>query len=291
MQITARRFDFRKLVLFHGWAFLPPFVWDDAAGTLARPLRVAGGRTMRVCLRARRKTGKTVVLARIDDESAPSSADRAAVRGQVRRMLCLDQDFTEFHAVCRSDPVLGFVSRTKAGGLLRAPCAFEDLVKTVCTTNCDWRNTRRMCERLCELDGGGFPTPQALLRYTADELAARVPLGYRAETVRTLARLFAEGRLPLDEWSASGDFDRIREALGSVRGVGPYSVNHMLVLLGWYGDIPVDSEVLKYLRNSYFEGQAVPGRLAIERYERYGRWKFLAYKFERMARRMNYINK
>ena len=291
MQITARRFDFRNLALFHGWAFLSPFIWDDSVGALTRPLRVGRERAVRVCLRARRKAGKTLVLARIDGERSLTPAARKAVRRQVRRMLCLDQDFTEFHAVCRGDPVLGFVSLTKAGGLLRAPCAFEDLVKTVCTTNCDWRNTRRMCERLCALEGGAFPTPRTLLRYSAAELAERVPLGYRAETVRTVARLFAEGRLPLDRWGAAGDFDRIREALGSVRGVGPYSVNHMLVLLGWYGDIPVDSEVLRYLRNADFEGRAVPVRHAVERFERYGRWKFLAYKFERMARRMNYIDK
>ena len=90
-------------------------------------------------------------------------------------------------------------------------------------------------------------------------------------------------KLSLDEWAAAGDWDRIRASLAAIRGIGPYSVNHMLVLLGWYGDIPVDSEVLKYLRESHFHGKPVSTAQAVEPYERYGRFRFLAYKFSRMA--------
>ena len=41
----------------------------------------------------------------------------------------------------------------------------EDLVKTVCTTNCDWRNTKSMCPAICGLDGGSFPAPEAVRPY------------------------------------------------------------------------------------------------------------------------------
>ena len=119
MQITARRFDFRKLVLFHGWTFLPPFSWDDAASTLDRPLRVGRGRTVDLRLRARQKRDKTIVLAWIDGERALARSDREAVRGQVRRMLCLDQDFSEFHDVCRGDDHIAY-SYSRAIVLLQA---------------------------------------------------------------------------------------------------------------------------------------------------------------------------
>jgi len=71
-------------------------------------------------------------------------------------MLRLEEDFTDFHKLCKGDPLLGFVFETKCGGILRGATAFEDLVKTVCTTNCDWRNTKKMCISLCQLDGGRF---------------------------------------------------------------------------------------------------------------------------------------
>ena len=289
IRITARRFDFPKLVLAHGWAFLPPFEWSDKAEALCRPLRLADGRCVPVQIRAAGRGDKSIV--QVSTSARLSPAERQAVRRQVGRMLCLDQDFSGFHAMCRGDPVLGFVNRVKCGGLLRAPTAFEDLTKTVCTTNCDWRNTKKMSDALCALDGGGFPTPEIVLKNSTRRLAARVPLGYRAATVRTVAKLTADGKLPLDQWAAAGDWDRIRSSLAAIRGLGPYSVNHMLVLLGWYGDIPVDSEVLTYLRDTHFGGRAVAADKATQPYGRYGQFRFLAYKCHRMARRLNYIDK
>jgi len=289
MQITARRFDFPKLVLAHGWAFLSPFEWSDETRALCRPLRLPTGQCVPAQIRAATRGSRSIVEVNANARLAP--AERQAIRSQVRRMLCLDQDFSEFHAMCRDDPVLGFVSRVKCGGLLRAPTAFEDLVKTICTTNCDWRNTKKMSEALCALDGGGFPAPELVLKYSTRQLAARAPLGYRAETVRTIAKLTADGKLPLNQWAAAGYWDRTRSSLAAIRGVGPYSINHMLVLLGWYGDIPMDSEVLKYLRNTHFDGQAVAAEKATQPYGRYGQYRFLAYKCHRMARRLNYIDK
>jgi len=289
IRMTARRFDFPKLVLAHGWAFLSPFAWSGRNKALRRPLRLPDGQCVSVQICAGANRGKSIV--QINAALRLSPADRQAIRYQVWRMLCLDQDFSEFHAMCRGDPVLGFVSRVKCGGLLRSPTAFEDLVKTVCTTNCDWRNTKKMSDALCTLDGGGFPTPELVLKHSARQLAGKVPLGYRAETVRTVARLTADGKLPLDQWAAAGDWDRIRKCLAAIRGVGPYSTNHMLVLLGWYGDIPVDSEVLQYLQDTHFGGRAVPAEQAVQPYGRYGQYRFLAYKCHRMARRLNYIDK
>lgn len=289
IEITTRRFDFPKLVLAHGWAFLAPFEWSDEAKALSRPLCLPDGQCVPVQIRAVVRGGKSIV--QVNSNARMSPADRQALRSQVRRMLCLGQDFSEFHAMCRGDPILRFVSRAKCGGLLRAPTAFEDLVKTVCTTNCDWRNTKKMSEALCALDGGGFPAPELVLKYSARQLAARVPLGYRAETVRTIAMLTGAGKLPFDEWAVAGDWDLVRSSLAAIRGVGPYSINHMLVLLGWYGDIPVDSEVLKYLRDRHFDGQAVAVEQATQPYSRYGQYRFLAYKCHRIARRRNYIDK
>lgn len=289
IQITARRFDFPKLVRAHGWAYLSPFEWSDNNQILGRPLRLPDERCVSVQIGAAVRSGKSVIQVNTSDQL--SLADRQALRSQVGRMLCLDQDFSEFHALCRGDPVLGFVSRSRCGGLLRAPTAFEDLIKTICTTNCDWRNTRRMSDALCDLDSGGFPTPEIVLKPSARRLAASVPLGYRVETVRTAARLVAGRKLPLDEWAAAGDWDRIRGSLAAIRGVGPYSVNHMLVLLGWYGDIPVDSEVIRYLRTTHFNGEPVSEKVAAAPYERYGKYRFLAFKCGRMARWLNYVDK
>jgi 3-methyladenine DNA glycosylase/8-oxoguanine DNA glycosylase len=206
-------------------------------------------------------------------------------------MLRLDEDFSEFHRLCAGDPDLRFVAKSRCGGLLRAPSAFEDIVKTVCTTNCDWRNTKKMCLSLCAMAGGSFPTPENVLAFSPRRLAKLAPVGYRASTIVEIAKRSVEGRLPVESWAQEGDFLRVREALGEIRGIGPYSLNHILVLLGAYDTIPVDSEVLAYLRHTHFRGRPVREAEAVQPYHRYGRFRFLAFKFSRMGRKLNYIDK
>ena len=290
MQITAPRFDFRKLVLSHGWAFLPPFEWDDARNRLARPLRLASGRGVPISISVAANDGRSVVGVRVESGPGLDPDERVEARAKIRRMLRLDEDFSSFHRLCAGDPALRFVANERCGGLLRAPTAFEDLVKTVCTTNCDWRNTKKMCAALCDLAGGSFPRPERLLSVSPRRLAKAAPVGYRAGTILVAARLFTEGRLDLDAWATAGDFERVREALGAIRGVGPYCISHMLVLLGAYSEIPVDSEVLKYLRHTHFDGEAVEPPEATKPYDKYGSFRFLAFKFSRMGRRLNYID-
>ena len=58
--------------------------------------------------------------------------------------------------------------RAGAGRMLRSPTVFEDLVKTICTTNCTWSATVRMVTALVDelgvaaFGGRTFPTPAAM---------------------------------------------------------------------------------------------------------------------------------
>ncbi len=78
---------------------------------------------------------------------APPALIRAALAGQVRHMLRLDEDLSAFYAMAAADPVLAWVPNG-AGRMLRSPTVFEDLVKTICTTNCTWSATVRMVTAL-----------------------------------------------------------------------------------------------------------------------------------------------
>jgi len=233
----------------------------------------------------------TELRATIHHDIPLEAEDKSFIRRQIVRMLRLDEDFSAFHTLCKSDEMLRFAARNRCGGLLRSPDAFEDVIKTVATTNCDWRNTKSMCEKLCALDkDGNFPEPLTVLRFTERQLASKTKCGYRAKTIRAVARMTIEGKLPLDEWASAGDFERIGEVLGEVWGIGPYALSHILVLLGDYSTIPVDSEIIKYLSKTHFNGRKISPKKAVEPYERYGNFRFLAFKFGRMARRENYID-
>jgi hypothetical protein len=75
-----------------------------------------------------------------------------------------------------------------------------------------------------------------------------------------------------------------------VTGNGSYGANHLLMLLGHYGHIPCDSEVWAYLGISPKASQKEVERAAAKRYGHWGKYCFLAYKFERVFKRMNYVD-
>jgi 3-methyladenine DNA glycosylase/8-oxoguanine DNA glycosylase len=291
LKIPAPRFDWRRLIFAHGWVHLAPFHYDDQTHILSRPLRVTRSRSVMVSLPPPRRTSVPDLRASITNDAPLSASDKTLLKQQIQRMLRLEEDFSNFHNLCKSDPMLRFAARQRCGGLLRGPDAFEDVIKTVATTNCDWRNTKSMCEKLCALDrDGNFPGPGTILRFSERQLATKTKCGYRARTIRTVAKMFIEGKLPLDDWASRGEFERIRETLGEIWGIGPYALSHILVLLGDYRTIPVDSEIIKYLSRTHFNGRKITPKKAVEPYERYGDFRFLAFKFGRMARRENYID-
>jgi N-glycosylase/DNA lyase len=94
-----------------------------------------------------------------------------------------------------------------AGRVLRCPTVFEDVVKTILTTNTLWGGTIRMAASLVELYGeaapdgpasGGspnraFPTPEQLAALDAERLRQEARLGYRAPYPRTGAGWFPGG--------------------------------------------------------------------------------------------------
>jgi 3-methyladenine DNA glycosylase/8-oxoguanine DNA glycosylase len=284
IRLTTSRLNFLNLIHSHGWWMLAPFRWDEHGLVLSRPIRLQSGRSVPVQIRGRADAGASVS---ITASARNSAAVRGDVRAAVKRMLSLDQDLTDFHARCAEDELLRFAHETGSGRMLRAPTAFEDVIKTICTTNCNWQNTRKMCAQLCALDpDGNFPSPQRLGEFTQRKLERAASVGYRSRTILKAAHLTASGQLPLDAWAAAGEFGRIRQALSSIWGIGPYALNHILVLLGDFTIIPVDSEILRYLRTTHFGGEKVPASEAVKPYEQFGEHRYLAFKFGRMARKM-----
>ncbi len=225
-------------------------------------------------------------------------AGRKFLRDKVRWMFRADEDFAEFWTLCRSHPALRHCASTKRGALLRSPSVFEDVVKTLCTINCHWRNTERMVANLCQwfgepCPGDGqvytFPTPHRLAAASDRELQ-QVRLGFRAAWVRQFARRVVDGELDLDAWSRQQDPEALRAAVLGVQGIGSYAANHMLMLLGHYEAIPCDSAVRAYLGISPKASQRELERRAAKRYARWGKYAYLAYMFERVFLKRNDVD-
>jgi 3-methyladenine DNA glycosylase/8-oxoguanine DNA glycosylase len=237
--------DFQRTVLSHGVADLPPNqIAQD--GSSMETVLLAGGRGWQVALAPDGRAS-----AKLEARGRPPSARmREELLAQVRHMLRLDEDLSGFYAVAAADPVLAWAS-SGAGRMLRSPTVFEDVVKTICTTNCAWSATVRMVAALvAELgvaaggDAGrrAFPTPQAMADADAHFYTEVARAGYRGPYLRALAADVAEGRLDLEELNDPllPDED-VAERLLALAGVGPYATAHMMMLLGRYGRLILDS--------------------------------------------------
>ena len=263
--------DLRRTLASHGVADLPPNEIDAPAGTLTTTLALPRGAvTLRV---APGRKG----FARVDGTGPSTGAVEA-----VRQMLRLDADLSAFYAVAAADPELSWAA-VGAGRLMRSPTVFEDVVKTICTTNCAWSATVRMTTALVdhlglEAPGGrrAFPTPAAMAG--ADEAFYRdvVRAGYRGAYLRSLAESVAEGRLDLESLNDPElSDDEVADRLIALPGCGPYATAHIMMLLGRYSRLVLDS----WTRPTYarLRGRKAADRTIERRFRSYRDYAGLAF--------------
>jgi N-glycosylase/DNA lyase len=239
--------DLARTLLSHGVADLPP---NEIApdGMLLRTVLSAGECAWLVELTAdgagRARLGTPA------GATTPPTAHGPALVAQIRDMLRLDEDLTPFYLVAAADPALAWVA-AGAGRMMRSPTVFEDLVKTICTTNCAWSATVRMVTALvgelgAPADGArerrSFPAP-ATVADVGDAFFRDVArAGYRGPYLRTLADDVASGRLDLEALRDPALPDEeVVDRLLQIAGVGPYAMAHMMMLLGRYQRLILDS--------------------------------------------------
>jgi len=276
----------------HGFYDLAPWSYDAERRVLARPLRLASGRTARVEVTPAGGGGGLAL--RASAQGRLGAAEAREARAQVRTCLALDEDLAPFHRLVDALeaapagrtplPALRWAVTRGAGRLLRSPTVYEDAVKTLCTTNCTWALTRVMVTNLVERLGDpaplgerAFPTPQAMAaqgeRYYRDVVRA----GYRAPFLAKLARAVASGALDVEAWRDPAlATDELARRIGALDGFGPYASEHLLRLLGRYDHLALDSWTrakLARLRGK----RRVPADATIRRwYAPYGRYAGLA---------------
>jgi len=263
-------------VLSHGWRHLAPFRWEPEEDVLYRKERL-GGRTVELAISFR--DGALRI------EGAPPSDE---LTRRITRMFQLDVDVAEFVAMSRKSPAHAWVEAGGFGRLLCGATVWEDAVKIICTTNTTWRQTVRMVELLVAKCGraGAFPEPRDVLRLSEDELKEDCRLGYRAKSIRALGVVWASGLPfgppPTGRPEAHTTPELYKQYL-QLPGIGPYGAAHLLAMDGRHDFIAVDTEFRRFVRETYHRGRAVSDAEMLRRYEKWGRWKYLAYWSELVA--------
>jgi 3-methyladenine DNA glycosylase/8-oxoguanine DNA glycosylase len=280
--------DLWRTLVSHGFAGLSPTVLDEANRSLALTIRVPGGRPRRV----RVSEGKREGQARIDvlgPRPGPKVV-RAVLEGAAH-VLRLDQDLSPFYLRASDDPDLSWAARG-AGRMLRSPTVFEDVVKTVCTTNCAWSATVRMVDALVThlgdpaIGGDGplsnaFPTPGAMAEAPESFYRDVVRSGYRGAYLIALARSVAGGELDLEAYATATPAtvpDRDLEAtLLALPGVGPYAAAHIMMMLGRHSRLILDSWTRPTYTRLAGRTRPVSDRQIERRFRAYGDFAGLAF--------------
>ena len=279
--------DLVRTLNSHGFVDLPPMRPDPDYRAVELTLRPRRGRPRRVRIeRGGNARARVVVLG-----PGASRAIMDDLVATVRHVLRLDADLSPFYEAAADDPDLSWV-RAGAGRMVQSPSVFEDVVKTICTTNCAWSATVRMVHAIVQhlgepsadapADGPwgrAFPTPATMAEAGEDFFRDVARAGYRGAYLVTLSRRVADGDLDL-EWFGRADAeelpdDDLEARLLDLPGVGPYAAAHIMMTLGRYHRLILDS----WTRPTYAKkaGRRSPTDAAIHRrFRRYGAYAGLA---------------
>jgi 3-methyladenine DNA glycosylase/8-oxoguanine DNA glycosylase len=275
---ASPNFNFHRTVLSHGWCALLPFELDRNAWTLVRVLDLG------------QKTPVTVAISfgrgSIGIKTSRPLGKRATdnVLRDVRHIFRLDDDLSDFYRAVKTEPEFAWIADQGAGRLLRSPTVFEDLVKMICTTNCSWALTEKMVSCLVselgsESDDGrkSFPAAAAMAQQSVKFFQEKIRAGYRAPYLKELAQRAITGSLNVESWLGSDlPASELIKEMKSIKGVGDYSAENLLKLIGRYDGLALDSWTRAQFARSRNNGRSASDKKIARYYARFNSWRGLA---------------
>lgn len=239
------------------------------------------------CLRVHFADGVATAEIALDTEPGQDANQDLEPRfaAMVRRMLGLEQTVEAFEERFRDDPAIGPLISAQKG--LRVPVTatpFEALSWAVTGQQISVAAAVSLRRRLIVAAGirhaSGmlcYPDAATLALFAEEDLRAAGFSTAKARTLLALARLVTGGELPLDVWAGAASIDEIRAGLLAVRGVGPWTVDYVLLRgYGWldgslHGDVAVRRGMQALLGTEGRVGEAE----AREWLARYAPWRAL----------------
>lgn len=294
--LPARRpFNFTSVINSHGWHQLAPFRFENDVLHYVDHLA-----TRRVVEYHISESAGGVQV----ETDKLTKAEQKEVTDRVDWMFGLDQDFSDFYAASRAEPKLARAKKRALGRVLRSPTVFEDVIKTIFTTNTLWAATRNMTSKLVDEFGAplqsagrvalndskeqfetnstqrAFPSPEVIAASDPETIKEKIRVGYRAPAIHELAVRVASGEYDLESLKTSSlPTLELRQELMTIKGVGPYAAANLLLILGRSDFIPIDSWALKLVSHEWYKGKPITAREVEKRFEKWGMYKGLAFWF------------
>lgn len=262
-------FSFRATVYSHGWSELAPFALDEDAWRLSYVFSDGKRSVPGVMFE---EGGRL----RIDLANGSIKDERILADG--RHLLRLDDDLDEFYASIAADERMAWMAHHRAGRLVRSPTVWEDLVKTMCTTNCSWGLTKSMVRNLVDKVGTkqAFPTAEAMAALDEAFFREEIRAGYRSPYFVELAQKVAAGELDPQSWLTTDlPTPKLKKEMKKVKGVGDYAAENLLKLVGRYDGLALDSFLRGQFYKTHNKEKVCPDKKIERHYKKYGQWRGL----------------
>lgn len=273
---TPDNFSFRQVINSHGWSELPPFESD--IDNLELRYVFTNDDEKPISASISESNGQLKIKTNVKIKSEEK------ILRDIRHILRFDEDLRDFYNILKSEKRFAWIAKSSAGRLLRSPTVFEDLVKTICTTNCSWSLTKIMVRNLVEKFGAetsdgkhSFPTAEAMANASEEFYRSEIRAGYRSPYFVELAEKTASGKLNPESWLNSElPTKELKKEMKKVKGVGDYAAENLLKLVGRYDGLALDS----FLRGEFYKihnaEKPCEDKQIRDFYQKFGSWQGLA---------------
>lgn len=276
-------YDFKLSLAFYRHSRFECLDSDDTA-RFGRLLLLDGAP---VVIRAIPDAGSTSNGLRVDWQSMNGEVDRKKLRRLVNRMFYTDHNISDFYRH-RHDPVMrGLIRRFRGFRPILTANVFEAAAWAIIGQQVTLHfafmlktRLKRLADRAVVVDGRRhflFPTAEDIANLDHRTLRSIQLSQRKAEYLRDFSRMVADGRLDLEHME-SMDYETVYEKLISIRGLGPWTANYILLRGTGHPDaFPIgDSGINRAVRTLYGLSKKPDTDFLLELGERWRPYRSLA---------------
>ncbi len=177
------------------------------------------------------------VDAQLSIDGDVAADDARMLEGVVARMLGLTQPVSEFEQAYHSHPELGqLVARNAGLRVSLTPTPFEALawaiVGQLISVSAAVSIRRKVIQAAGISHSSGiacFPDATRIAAMSEQHLLGAGLSRTKARALLTLSQMVEDGSLPVNDWTACPAIEQIGERLMAIRGIGPWTVNYVLL--------------------------------------------------------------
>ncbi len=266
-----------------GWSLLTPFeVFKD--DTLWTAMRTHSGKMFGLKLKFVGTVEKPEMFCEIFSGGKIGAVERGKLANTLAWMLRLKEDIKEFYALAESDPLVRMLV-TDLYGMRRTnrPDIFPSLILAVTLQMAPIKRSDQMMNLLINnygvktrFDGeeiSYWPSPERIAKTEVRELKERCKLGYRGESLRSIAEAVHKGLPSLQELEKLSPAEAGAKLM-ELRGIGEYSVD----IVSPHPGFAIDVWSAKIFNMLIYREKAESPRSIIPRLKklaekRWGRWR------------------